>query len=174
MIGLALRIAMIRCLPIATLVLATLAVAGACSSPDPAPGPSGGTGGMTSAGCEAEPVVAGVSLTSTQGYKFELTSLEPERPIQTSTMPGNRWVVHITDAAGAPVTEASLKITTYMPLHDHPGTEAIGLEQADGDYSVDNLYFTMPGLWNVTFSLALPSGDRQSVVLKVCLAVKSG
>jgi hypothetical protein len=136
-------------------------------SPNPSPQP-GDCGGR------AEPVTAGMSKLSDQGYSFELEKLEPSVPVQSDSTPGNHWTVVITDPDGAKVTGASLSITSYMPDHGHPGPPAAAVETGDGSYDVADLVFPMPTLYTVTLVLTLADGQKQTATLTLCLDVASG
>lgn len=156
-------------------LLGSLVLATACASKDPQPAPGGGgAAGVDDCAGRGESITAGMSRASTQGYEFELTELNPEPPVQSSTSPGNHWLVRVTDPNGDAVTGATLNIATFMPDHGHSGPPAAAVEAGDGNYSVDELLFPMPGLYRVTLSLAPASGDRQSVELMMCLGVASG
>jgi hypothetical protein len=116
----------------------------------------------------AEPVAAGLSKVSAGGYVFVLTALEPAVPVQSPGPPGNTWTVSIADPAGNPVTGATLLVTSYMPDHAHSGPPAPAIEVGGGAYEVDSLILPMPALYQITSTLTLPDGTRESVVTSLC------
>ncbi|HWA73734.1 MAG TPA: FixH family protein [Polyangiaceae bacterium] len=150
--------------------LGALGVTG-CSSDEKTPNPSPTPGDCNG---RAEPVTAGMSKLSDQGYTFELEKLEPSVPVQSDSPPGNHWTVVVTDPDGARVTGASLSITSYMPDHGHAGLPAAAVETADGSYDVADLVFSMPTLYTVSLILTLPNGMKQTATLSLCLDVASG
>jgi len=159
-----------RLLRAATLLALAFTPTACSSSETPAkPGPELGD-------CEgrAEPISAGMSKVSDQGYTFALESLEPSVPVQSDSPPGNHWTVSVTDPDGAKVTGASLSITTYMPDHGHSGPPAAAVETSDGTYDVIDLILPMPTLYTVSLILTLADGEKQAVTLELCLDVASG
>jgi hypothetical protein len=140
-----------------------------CSSDDPAKSEA-----LGNCGGRAEPLAAGMIVTSAQGYAFELSQLEPSVPVQSDSPPGNHWTVTITDPDGEKVTGATLAINTYMPDHGHSGPPAAAVETSDGSYDVIDLLFPMPTLYSVSLLLTLEGGETQTGSLTLCLDAASG
>ena len=112
---------------------------------------------------------ANLAKASTSGsLKITLVSSDPAPP----SVGTNTWTLHVTDAAGAPISNAPLTIASFMPDHGHGSSvKAVITAQADGNYSVTPLYLFMPGVWRITFSL--PGADAappEDVVFFFCVA----
>lgn len=86
----------------------------------------------------------------------------------------------VTDAAGAPVTDAKVRIDARMPQHGHgmatkpeddPGVcDASGAActHAEGRYRTRGMKFHMPGEWTLSFDVEGPAGtDRLEVPLRI-------
>lgn len=73
-----------------------------------------------------------------------------------------RWVLHVDDAAGKPVTGATIQVEGGMPEHGHGfATAPTVTELGAGDYVVEGLKFHMPGYWEIAFTIqAGRLGDR--------------
>lgn len=74
------------------------------------------------------------------------------------------WTIHVTDASGAPVSDAELTVVGGMPEHTHgfptvPEVTALG----SGNYRVDGLKFHMPGKWSVIVRIARGADESDSV-----------
>jgi len=74
------------------------------------------------------------------------------RPIPINTM--HTWTVHIDDADGRPVTDATIQISGDMPGHGHglptaPQARALG----GGDYLLEGMQFQMSGDWYVDLEI---------------------
>jgi len=121
----------------------------------------------------AEGVSAGLSKLSSGGYSFTLTALEPSEPVQSSGDPGNTWSLSIADASGAPVTGATLQISSFMPDHGHYAPTAVALEQGGGTYRVEDLILPMPGLYAITATLTTAGGQKESAAFSLCLSTSS-
>jgi hypothetical protein len=117
-----------------------------------------------------------MTVSSTDGYAFELTQLEPSIPVQSDSPPGNHWTITITDPSGAKVTGATLAINTYMPDHGHSGPPAAGVETTadSGSYDVADLIFSMPTLFSVSLVLTLGDKSQHTATLMLCMDVASG
>ena len=125
-------------------------------------GSSGGTGGgpqPPDAGdlitCQNDPRVMnytpGLSVTSTSGTrKYVLLSSDPAPPARGT----DTWGLKITDAAGANQPGLSVGVLPFMPDHGHGSSvNAAVTAKADGTYTVTPLYFFMPGVWRISFSV---------------------
>ena len=93
----------------------------------------------------------GLSVTSTSGNrKYVLLSSNPSPPARGT----DTWTIRITDAAGTAQPGLSVSVLPFMPDHGH-GTSVNASVTAnnDGTYTVDPLYFFMPGVWRITFAV---------------------
>ena len=96
-------------------------------------------------------------------------SIKPE----TDPIPLRRlhsWTIHVEDAAGRPVTAASITVDGGMPEHGHglPTEPDVTKNLGDGDYLVEGLKFQMKGWWEVKFSIAT-AGGSDGVVFNLIL-----
>jgi hypothetical protein len=112
--------------------------------------------------------VAGIEKTGSQGaVKIALLNAVPTPP----GLDENSWTVRISDAAGAPMTTATItKIKPWMPDHGH-GTDVVpvvGAIDASGEALIDALDFRMPGVWTTTFDVDTGAGV-DSVVFSFCI-----
>jgi len=73
-----------------------------------------------------------------------------------------RWLLHVDDVAGKPVTAAAIQVEGGMPEHGHGFATAPSVtELGAGDYAIDGLKFHMPGYWVIAFTIqAGKVGDR--------------
>ncbi len=132
-------------------------------------------GGLT-AECagEGEPVRAGLIKTGVAGYTFEFLELEPAVPLQSSKAPGNVWSLAIRDSSGAPAS-GTLLVSGSMPLHNnHPVSTPVAIDAGPGIYTIEDLLLPMPGLYSIALSFTSEGGDKDSVIVMLCMDVKSG
>ena len=80
----------------------------------------------------------------------------------------DQWTLKVLDKSGAPVTDATFPVPTVvptgcpavpamwsvgvyacMPLHGHGTSQPSLMPNGDGTYTIDGLYFFMPGLWQI-------------------------
>jgi hypothetical protein len=55
---------------------------------------------------------------------------------------------------GEALEGAEVDLEPWMPAHDHgSNTEPVVVEEGDGIYRVDDLTFSMPGLWDITVDI---------------------
>ena len=67
------------------------------------------------------------------------------------------WRLRLTDADGAPLSNASIEVRGGMPDHDHglPTRPEVTGEVEPGVYLLQGLRFHMPGRWLLEFIIAL-------------------
>lgn len=89
-------------------------------------------------------------FTSKSGHFQAHLTPTPNPPISGD----NTLQIHLMDADGAAVTQATLHVTPFMPGHGH-GTHATPTveERGDGVYDVSNIVYTMPGRWELTIDI---------------------
>lgn len=86
----------------------------------------------------------------------------------------NRWIIGLTDSAGAPISEASFSsVRTFMAVygHMHDGKFVPMISEqpeSPGSYVFENVYFTMTGPWQLQFSVTA-KGASESFALDVCV-----
>ena len=167
------------------LVAAMWAGAMACGEAMPTGAPDGGEtgvdGGGTSGpdagvqvvGCNGDSRVSpwwgpGLLVASADGQvKVTIRSSEPAAPARGD----NRWTIELTDASDQPLSGASIVAVPFMPAHGHGSSKApVVTSRTDGAYDVDPLYFSMPGVWRVTFHVTPAQGTRSDAIFYVCIA----
>ena len=81
--------------------------------------------------------------------QFVLMNAQPAPPAKGN----NTWTLKLLDATGAPIQNATFAIKTWMPMMRHGSSIAPRqAANADGTYSISNLYLIMDGIWQVTFT----------------------
>ncbi len=115
--------------------------------------------------------VTGLTKTGLRGkLEVKLHNATPAVPVRV----GNVWQIEIKQlangVAGSPVTGASIFATPYMPLHGH--TSPVDVEVApmatDGQYQLDPVTFSMPGVWQTTIEVESAVGNDE-VMFTICL-----
>lgn len=116
-------------------------------------GGQGGAGGEAAGGASgADTYAAGMKREGVDA-RLSVTLLDavpapPQREL-------NDWRVRVEDPSGAPVSDCTLAVGLFMPVHGHSSTTepVIAPAEAAGEYRVDDMNFFMPGLWEITFDL---------------------
>lgn len=103
-----------------------------------------------------------------ENVKVELMSLSPATPVQNDE---NQWTVKIMDMGDAPMPTATLTdVEPFMPDHGHGSQElpVVGETSAEGEVDVTNIFFQMPGVWTVTFTVD-DGGVTDKATFGVCI-----
>jgi hypothetical protein len=116
-----------------------------------------------------EEFVMGLAKAGAEGrLEFKLVSSDPAPPSRGD----NTWIVELSTmtAPVTPVSGADLKVTPFMPDHQHgSGETVIVTPEADaGRYRLEPVNLWMPGLWEITMRVDGATEDR--VVFRFCLA----
>jgi hypothetical protein len=112
---------------------------------------------MTSSAAPGEfPAESLLTLSSMSGELRVDVRTSPQPPMRG----GQSAQLTITNASGAPVSGLSLSVLPWMPVMGH-GTSVVPTagEMAPGVYGIDNIYFSMPGLWALRTTISLPTGQ---------------
>jgi hypothetical protein len=113
--------------------------------------------------------MANLTLASTSGaFTAVLVESVPGPPAKGT----NAWTVKILDASGAPQDGLTITGVPNMPDHRHPATVrpvVTPIEGSAGTYSVTPVYLFMPGYWEVTLTLQVTGGAKDTVVFPVCI-----
>ncbi len=127
---------------------------------------SGGHGHPNGCPAEHDHFEDGAVVRATEDGLFTATvRFEPSPPRKGSEM----LMVHLTDAAGAPVTGATLQVTATMPAHGHGlGATPHVEETGEGNYMVHNVFFQMAGHWVLDVTV---SAERTTDVVQFVLCV---
>lgn len=140
-----------------------LCVVSACSSDD-------GTGEDPEVNCDletrAEPLVIGQpKATATGLYDVQFVDAVPSPPARGD----NTWTIQInTKASAAPLENADLFVTPYMPDHGHTSpieVDVISMPTA-GQYELSPVNLWMPGLWETTIQV---NGDTETIKFSFCV-----
>ena len=117
---------------------------------------------------EDDDFVIGLSKTGENGlYTFKLVEFSPAPPARLL----NDWTIEVTSTAAgaAPLANATIAVTPYMPQHGHGAGIDVEVEPmaTAGNYKLTPINLHMPGLWEVTIQVQAPTEDL--VVFKPCI-----
>jgi hypothetical protein len=86
-------------------------------------------------------------------------TLQHDQPLRPRRMQTIR--VAITDAAGAPVDDATIKIDGGMPQHGHglPTRPRVTRALGNGLYEIEGVRFNMGGWWEFKLAISAASGS---------------
>jgi hypothetical protein len=83
-------------------------------------------------------------------YTFTLVQATPAPP----ALDGNVWTLKVTDKTGASPDASQLVVYPFMPLMGHSSDQTPTIDaNADGTFTVSDIYLFMPGYWTVTISV---------------------
>jgi hypothetical protein len=164
-----------------TIMIGVVAVSaiGACSDSSStstqASNTSTNDGGATAVvGCagQGDTYAAGLTKTGTNGvFTFTLVSASPSPP----TLDANVWTLAIAPAnatmdASATPTSSNLTVTPFMPLMGHGSDQVPQVAaNADGTFTISDVYLFMNGLWTVTINVMSGSAITDSAVFTFCI-----
>jgi hypothetical protein len=117
---------------------------------------------------EADEFVVGFTKTGQAGIlSFSIEAATPAPPARND----NAWSVQINTINGAaPITDAEVLVTPFMPAHGHgAGKNAEvtpGLEP--GRYELSPINLWMPGVWETSVDVTA-GGGNDKVVFKFCI-----
>jgi len=100
----------------------------------------------------------GIGPRASASRQFTAT-LQPDQPLRPRRMQTVR--VAITDAAGAPVDNATIRIDGGMPQHGHglPTRPRVTRALGNGLYEIEGVRFNMGGWWEFKLAINAPSGS---------------
>lgn len=103
-------------------------------------------------------------------FRFTLLSSDPAPPARPVD---NVWIVAIADANGSPIDNATVTASPYMPAHGHGSMkDAQVVAKGGGTYEIKPIYFTMPGLWEVTLKATVDvtgSSQQDAATFAFCI-----
>ena len=115
---------------------------------------------MTHGGDVARPAASefGTGPRASASRQFTAT-LQPDQPLRPRRMQTLR--VAITDAAGAPVDDATIQIDGGMPQHGHglPTKPRVTRALGNGLYEIEGVRFNMGGWWEFKLAINSPTGS---------------
>lgn len=99
-------------------------------------------------------------------YRFTLYSKPTSIPLRKI----HQWILKIETKAGKPVTNAKLYVNGGMPAHRHgfPTKPIAKKHLGNGEYLVEGIKFTMPGSWEMRFTMKLKK-QRERVKFKISI-----
>ncbi len=102
-------------------------------------------------------------IEQTRAGHFLVTATSQLDPLATNRI--HTWTLHVEDAAGQIVENASIQVVGGMPAHDHglPTAPRVTAYLGDGDYLLEGMKFHMRGGWRV--ELTLRSDDVTDVAV---------
>jgi hypothetical protein len=73
----------------------------------------------------------------------------------------HEWTLHVETPDGRPVDNARIMVEGDMPEHRHglPTNPEVTRNLGNGDYLVEGMKFSMPGAWEVTFTVTADAGS---------------
>ncbi len=80
------------------------------------------------------------------------------------------WVIHVEDAEGTPVNNATLSVTGGMPKHNHglPTEPRMTKSLGNGDYLMEGMRFHMSGDWELTVTVDA-AGRRDTAIISLTI-----
>lgn len=130
-----------------------------CSSSDPED--KGNTGG----GCET--FSAGLTQLGDQGVVSVVIESSMPAPPERGN---NDWTIQLLDANGAPISDATVGITPFMPKHGHGSSVKAAITPlGDGRYDLNPVNFSMAGVWEVTIDVELAGGATDQTMFELCI-----
>lgn len=101
------------------------------------------------------------ALYASEGGAYQLQGVRNPDPPRKGL---NSFELALTNAAGDPITDASVRIEPWMPAHGHGTTVIDTPPTGDGSYATEELYFNMTGRWEVRVLVDGPSGEDRLVL----------
>ena len=109
-------------------------------------------------GCSPQPLEGEATLPTYSGM-YTITATPKLEPLVINQI--HEWTLHVEDADGAPVENARIMVEGDMPEHQHglPTQPEVTENLGNGDYLVEGMKFSMPGEWEVTFTVTAEDGS---------------
>jgi hypothetical protein len=140
--------------------------------------PDGGIdpGSDSSIGCAGDPRGEKFALNMThKGDSGMLSFVIAGSNFTPPAVDDNSWTIKVLDASGQPVKNATLTFPNnghpsdpWMPDHSHGAHPAAAVNNHDGTYAVDPLYFSMAGIWS-TYIEATSGSVTDSTTFTFCV-----
>jgi hypothetical protein len=145
--------------------LAALALFG-CSDPQDSRG--SGSSHDTECSGDFDSYQAGMSKRAEPGeLTVQLLESEPAPP---EVRRDNTWWLRLSDAEGEPLGGAELRVTPYMPKHQHGSAEVVIEELDGGEYKLSPIELIMPGVWEIPVTVTPKEGEPSEVIFRFCIA----
>jgi hypothetical protein len=168
---------MIQTLRTFWMLVATASLTGACSNSDPSAAPGADAAADANDGpilecarhtiANSDTFAEGLTKLGEGGLmKLKFAHAEPLIPAKGHDV----WTIQVTDAGGQPINGGQITFdgTPFMPCHNHatsvfPTATPAG---TDGTYTIDPVYFTMTGIWTVTFAIKSADAKEDRVLFQ--------
>ena len=119
--------------------------------------------------------VAGIEHPGDKGmYNFKLVDAMPAPPARSMAGNFNTWTLQVNalsaGVVGAPVSNADIRVTPYMPAHMHGSGVPVEITPMSepGQYKLGDINLWMQGVWETTVRATVdPTSD--STVFKFCI-----
>ncbi len=123
-----------------------------------------GCGSDDTTGPDADYVDTFTNGLSRAGEHFKVSIVEatPAPPDKGE----NAWTLVLTDAADAPIDDATINIRPFMPAHGHgstPETSPAVSAGADGKYTIEKFVLIMPGRWTLDLEIKGANGTEETI-----------
>lgn len=96
-------------------------------------------------------------------------ALEAAEPAPPAVRDDNVWTLRLRDAAGDPLTGAELRVSPYMPAHQHGSAEVVVDELGDGGYRLSAIQLVMPGVWEMPIVVSPLQGAPSKAEFRLCI-----
>lgn len=126
--------------------------------------------GLAAAPVTARPANLDLSLDRTSDHGvFHIRVRSATTPVPLGHI--HQWTVHITDAAGHPVSGAAMAVDGGMPDHHHglPTAPRATPAPTVGDYVINGMKFSMTGWWVLKLSVRSSEDQADTVTFNVVL-----
>jgi hypothetical protein len=97
-------------------------------------------------------------------------TLQAAEPSPPSVHDDNTWTLAVLDSEGSPVDGAELRVSPYMPKHQHGSAEVVIEGLGDGAYRLSAIELSMPGVWEIPISVTPPDGEPSEAAFRLCIA----
>ncbi len=106
-------------------------------------------------------------VTSEQGL-FVVQATSQLDPLAINQL--HAWILHVETPDGQPVEGATITVDGGMPAHNHglPTEPQVTEELGGGDYRLEGVKFSMPGLWELRITITA-NGKTDTAVLQLTL-----
>lgn len=96
------------------------------------------------AGCAADALDPIGGLETKEGEITGTLEIDPEPSVGY-----HRVELRLEDEAGAPLEEAEVMVSPYMPAHGHGSIDVLAEQDGPGLYIAERVWLNMPGRWDL-------------------------